>query len=101
MCRIPARKQARRKVNASLANDPKPQPVQGVFVMRKEGRKFRAVFVPVKTGITGASDIEVTSGLQPGDEIITGPYRVLRILKDNAVVKQDTSPATTTEQSSS
>lgn len=63
--------------------------------MRKEGRKLRAVFVPVKTGITGASDIEVTSGVKPGDEIIIGPYRVLRILKDNATVKRDTTPAAT------
>ncbi len=84
------------KVDAGLSTDPKPQPVQGVFVMRKEGRKLRAIFVPVQTGITGASDIEVTGGVKPGDEIIVGPYRVLRILKDNATVKRDTTPATTT-----
>ena len=78
------------KVDAGLSTDPKPQPVQGVFVMRKEGRKLRAIFVPVQTGITGASDIEVTGGVKPGDEIIVGPYRVLRILKDNATVKRDT-----------
>ena len=93
------KKTGARKVNASLSHAPKPKPVQGVFVMRKVGRKFRAVFVAVQTGITGASDIEITSGLQAGDEIITGPYRVLRILKDDAVVKQDTSPTTTTEAS--
>ncbi|HWF67124.1 MAG TPA: efflux RND transporter periplasmic adaptor subunit [Acidobacteriaceae bacterium] len=85
------------KVNASLssAQDPKAQPVQGVFLLRKEGRKLRAVFVPVQTGITGASDIEVTSGVQPGDEIVVGPYRVLRTLKNDAVVKIDTAPAAT------
>ena len=81
------------KMNASLSTGPKPQPVQGVFVLRKEGRKLRAIFAPVQTGITGASDIEVTGGVKPGDEIIVGPYRVLRILKDNAVVKRDTSAA--------
>jgi HlyD family secretion protein len=81
-------------VNASLESQPAPQPVQGVFVVRREGRKQRAVFVPVQTGITGASDIEVTSGVKPGDEIIIGPYRVLRTLKNNAVVKLDTTPAT-------
>jgi HlyD family secretion protein len=41
----------------------------------------------VKTGITGATDIEVTSGLNPGDEIVTGTYKVLRSLKNNAGVK--------------
>lgn len=90
------KKKTAHKVDASLSNGAdaaKPQPVQGVFVLRKEGRKLRAVFVPVQTGITGTSDIEATSGVEPGDEIITGPYRVLRILKDNAVVKRDTTPA--------
>ena len=89
------KKKGVKKLNASLSTGPKPQPVQGVFVLRKEGRKLRAVFVPVQTGITGASDIEVTSGVKPGDEIVTGPYRVLRILKDDATVKRDTTPAAT------
>lgn len=88
-----------RKMNASFSNGPKPQPVQGVFVLRKEGRKLRAIFVPVQTGITGASDIEVTSGVKPGDEIIVGPYRVLRTLKENAVVKRDTSASATNSSS--
>lgn len=87
------KKKNAKKLNASLSTDPKPQPVQGVFVMRKEGRKCRAVFVPVQTGITGTSDIEVTSGVKPGDEIIIGPYRVLRTLKNDAPVKRDTTPA--------
>jgi HlyD family secretion protein len=89
------------RVDTSLSTDPKPQPVQGVFVMRKEGHRYRAVFVPVQTGITGTADIEVTSGLKSGDQIIIGPYRVLRTLKDNAVVKQDTSPAPETDTATS
>ncbi len=89
-------KKGAHKVNASLSSAaPKGAPVQGVFVLRKEGRKLRAVFVPVQTGITGASDIEVTSGVQPGDEIVVGPYRVLRTLKNDAVVKRDTTPPAT------
>jgi HlyD family secretion protein len=56
--------------------------------------KMRAHFVPVTTGITGATDIEVTSGLKDGDEIVIGTYRVLRTLKDNALVKKDTTPVT-------
>ncbi len=61
--------------------------VQGVFVLRGEKRKLKVVFVPVKTGITGATDIEVLSGLQPGDEIVTGSYKTLRTLKNDAPVK--------------
>ena len=59
--------------------------IQGVFVIR--GGK--AVFAPVETGITGTTDIEVTSGLQQGEEIVTGSYKVLRTLKHEAPVKID------------
>jgi HlyD family secretion protein len=59
--------------------------VQGVFVVRSK----KAAFVPVQTGITGVTDIEVTGGLQPGDEIITGSYKVLRTLRPNTTVKVD------------
>ncbi|MHB1857683.1 MAG: efflux RND transporter periplasmic adaptor subunit [Acidobacteriaceae bacterium] len=93
------KKKGASKLNASLSGDAKPEPVQGVFLLRKEGRKLRAIFVPVQTGITGTSDIEVTSGVKPGDEIIVGPYRVLRNLKENAVVKRDTSVAATPSMS--
>jgi HlyD family secretion protein len=61
--------------------------VQGVFVVRNG----KAVYVPVKTGVTGVTDIEITSGLQEGDEIITGSYSVLRTLKPNARIKVDNS----------
>jgi HlyD family secretion protein len=61
--------------------------VQGVFVLRGEKRKTKVIFVPVKTGITGATDIEVLSGLKPGDEIVTGSYKTLRTLKNDTRVK--------------
>jgi HlyD family secretion protein len=79
-----------------------PQKVQGVFVMRADkSGKMRVHFVPVTTGITGTTDIEVTSGLKEGDEIVTGTYRVLRNLKDNALVKKDTTPVTVNKDDSS
>jgi HlyD family secretion protein len=67
------------------------QPVQGVFLVRDDAGKKRAHFVPVTTGITGTTDIEVTSGLKQGDQIVTGTYRVLRDLKENSLVRQDNS----------
>ncbi|HWT66660.1 MAG TPA: efflux RND transporter periplasmic adaptor subunit [Terracidiphilus sp.] len=72
------------------------QSKQGVFVLNKDAHgKLRAKFVPVTTGITGATDIEVLSGLAPGDEVVTGPYKTLRALKDGALLKRDTpKPAT-------
>ena len=72
--------------------DPSKKPVQGVFVVANENGKLRARFVPVTTGITGTTDIEVTNGLKPGEEIVTGTFHVLRDLKDNALVKRDTAP---------
>ncbi|MGA8529005.1 MAG: efflux RND transporter periplasmic adaptor subunit [Acidobacteriaceae bacterium] len=76
---------------ATTTNSQQPvQQIQGVFVVSKVRGKDRVHFVPVSTGITGATDIEVTSGLKPGDRIVTGTYRILRDLKPNALVKQDT-----------
>ena len=79
-------------VSASSGPATAAKPQQGVFVLRKTGSKLKAVFVPVTTGITGSTDIEVTSGLNAGDEIVTGTYRVLRGLKDGTPVKIDTTP---------
>ena len=86
-------------VSASSGQPPAApaKPQQGVFVLRKERGKLRAMFVPVTTGITGATEIEVTSGLKEGDEIVTGTYRTLRTLKNDAPVKRDTTPATPKE----
>ena len=69
----------------------KTQLVQGVYVLRTDHKKQRAVFVPVTTGITGATDIEVLSGLKEGDQIVTGRYRILRALKSGTAVKIDNS----------
>jgi HlyD family secretion protein len=67
--------------------DPKKDEIQGVFVVN--GKK--AVFRPVETGISGVTDIEVTKGLQSGEEIVVGSYKALRTLKPEAQVKVDNS----------
>jgi len=81
-------------VKASPLPSPQPkkdsQDVQGVFVVTKNKK---AEFREVKTGLTGATDIQVKSGLQEGDEIITGSYKVLRTLRNGAGVKVDNSTA--------
>ena len=64
----------------------KGQEKDGVFVVQGE----KAVFTPVKTGIMGETDIEVTEGVADGQEIVTGSYRTLRNLKDQARLKVDT-----------
>jgi HlyD family secretion protein len=57
-----------------------------------DGRR-RVRFVPVNTGVTGTTDIEILSGLKSGDELVTGPYKTLRILKAGTAVKVDNSVA--------
>jgi HlyD family secretion protein len=79
------------KVEAASTSNPTVQPKQGVFVVEKDAHgRQRAKFVPVTTGITGATDIEVLSGLTEGQEVVTGPYKTLRVLKDGALLKRDT-----------
>lgn len=62
----------------------KPKNITGVYIL--DGNK--AKFVEVQTGIIGESDREITSGINEGDEVITGPSRVLNTLKEGAVVKK-------------
>jgi HlyD family secretion protein len=57
--------------------------VQGVFVISGD----RAVFRKVETGITGATDIEILSGLNEGDRIVTGSFKVIRTLRNQARIK--------------
>src|SRR5215472_2619256 len=77
--------------------DPKKDEIQGVFVVN--GKK--AIFRSVDTGISGVTDIEITKGLQPGDEIVIGSYKALRTLKPEAQIKVDnTAPKKQDDQQS-
>jgi len=67
--------------------DPKKDEVQGVFVVNAK----KAIFRPVETGIAGVTDIEITKGLKPGDEIVVGSYKALRTLKPESQIKVDNS----------
>lgn len=67
--------------------------IQGVFVLNNGKAEFRKV----DTGVTGATDIEVTNGLKEGDEIVTGSYKVIRTLRNEAKVKVDNKTPVKTE----
>jgi HlyD family secretion protein len=66
------------------ANGEKAKSLKGVYVLT--GNKVK--FVEITTGITGEADIEATSGVKSGDEIVRGPSRVLKTLKDGMTVKR-------------
>jgi HlyD family secretion protein len=65
--------------------------IEGVFLFKQD----KAVFTPVKTGIAGEKYFEVLTGLQEGDEVITGPFTSVRSIKDgDAVQLEKASPPT-------
>jgi HlyD family secretion protein len=78
--------------NVAPNDKSKNEELQGVFLINNGRAEFRKV----ETGITGASDIEVLSGLQEGDQIITGSYKVIRTIRNDARVKIDNRPPVVT-----
>src|SRR5689334_12266456 len=59
--------------------------ITGVFVIADQKAEFRKV----ETGITGSTDIEVLSGLQPGEQIVIGSYQTIKTMRSGARVKVD------------
>jgi HlyD family secretion protein len=58
--------------------------IEGVFVVTDEDQ---ALFVPVKTSIADELSIEVEGDLEEGQKVISGPYKVLRTLKNETDLK--------------
>jgi HlyD family secretion protein len=56
---------------------------EGVFVVAGKQARFK----PVKTGIVGETEIEIVEGLAEGEQIVSGSYKTLRTLKDEARIK--------------
>jgi len=63
----------------------KPAEQEGVFVVADGKAHFREI----KTGIADQQNIEVVTGLNKDEEIVTGSFKVLRELKDGDPVKVD------------
>jgi HlyD family secretion protein len=51
---------------------------EGVYLLKDD----KATFAKIKTGLAGELAIEVQDGLHAGQEIITGPFKALRTIKD-------------------
>jgi HlyD family secretion protein len=62
----------------------KPLDEEGIYAITNGAVKFH----PVKTGLSGDSSIEIVSGAKEGEQIVTGPFRALRELKDGTKVKE-------------
>lgn len=75
-------KASRKKVEEAPV--PTDKKFETVFVKKGEEAKLRVV----KTGIQDDANIEITSGLEVGEEVITGPYNtVTKILKSGDKVE--------------
>jgi HlyD family secretion protein len=62
-----------------------PREQEGVFLIERG----RAVFRPLKTGLMGDLTVEVLSGLQGGEQVIVGPFKALRELRDGDPVRPE------------
>jgi HlyD family secretion protein len=63
----------------------KPVDEEGVFINDNGAAKF----APVTTGLSGEAAIEVLTGVKEGQQIVTGPFRALRDIKDGTKVKEE------------
>jgi HlyD family secretion protein len=56
---------------------------EGVYIVQEN----RVTFMPIEKGIMGEMMIEITSGLEEGQDVVVGPYSALRLLKDHTLIK--------------
>jgi HlyD family secretion protein len=85
---IPIQASGKRKINGETA--------QTVFIV-KDGE---AQLTEISTGVSSDQDIEIASGVEEGDTVVTGPYRVLSKLKDGQKVSFETPEEDSTSNSS-
>lgn len=63
----------------------KEEQEEGVFIVDEDRVKFQLV----TKGIMGELMIEIVTGLEEGQQIVVGPYSVLRELKDGRLIKEE------------
>ncbi|MCF7807702.1 MAG: efflux RND transporter periplasmic adaptor subunit [Candidatus Marinimicrobia bacterium] len=82
--------EASRVDSAEMKEEKDLDPVEVVFVLvdNENGDHKEVIQREVKTGIIGDREFEIKSGLELGDEIVTGPYQeISRGLHDGDIVK--------------
>jgi HlyD family secretion protein len=84
----PKKESSEAKADKSNSDESKVEKKEWEGVFRVEDGK--SVFVPVKTGILGDTEIEVLSGVTDGDTIVTGSFKTLRTLSDGDPVTVET-----------
>lgn len=70
--------------DTTAASGPSAADVEGVFVVQNGTASFRAVEI----GIAGQEYFEVIRGLTRGDTVVSGPYQLIRQLRDGDAVRR-------------
>ncbi|HYK42702.1 MAG TPA: efflux RND transporter periplasmic adaptor subunit [Thermoanaerobaculia bacterium] len=80
----------KKKDEKARASAGRPATEEGVYLVRAG----KLGFSKVETGIAGELMIEVKNGVKPGDEIVTGPFKTLRQVKegDKVIVENEKGP---------
>jgi len=79
---------SKKGANAAAEEDTtgrKDKEITGVFVVREGVARF----VPVRTGLSSETMIEVFGDVKEAEQVVSGPYKALRELKPGGKVKQD------------
>lgn len=93
-----ARMSVRSEINTDSHAQALTVPIQAVVEreVEKGSKERKVVFVvaggkasqrPVATGLSDETHVELTSGVKPGEQVITGPYRTLRDLQEGDPVQ--------------
>jgi HlyD family secretion protein len=72
---------------AAASSSGRPQTEEGVYLVKNQ----KLAFEKVQTGLAGELMIEVKSGPKVGEEIVTGPFKVLRQVKegDKVIIEKE------------
>ena len=73
------------RYDEELDEEVKGQDEQAFVFVMEDGKAIRK---DVKTGISSDSDQEILEGLEEGEIVITGPFRILRHLQDGEEVEE-------------
>jgi HlyD family secretion protein len=75
-------------LDSVAVNDGDEEEIEGVFVIENN----TAVFKRVTVGIAGEEYFEVRSGLEEGDQVVSGPFKVINEIRDGDLVKIKKAP---------
>jgi HlyD family secretion protein len=76
-----------KKDKKAVSRSSRPETEEGVYAVKNGKLEFKKV----KTGLAGELMIEVLQGPTTGEEIVTGPFKVLRQVKegDRVVIEKE------------